>query len=364
MLQKSLVSILSTFLVGLMLIASGTSALFTSQDTNASPFTSGTVTISLDKDSTQGEYYFEVTNMAPGDKEERMMTVTNAGTLELRFDLAHEFDINAGTLGEKLEVSYYKHDGVDDNGDDIWTPITNPNNANLVLAAGASIPIKVDVHLPIDTENIYQGTTAALKIMLSAEQTKNNGTVVSGQIDYLNAGPTYDNDWRSLPFNNWHASQRYQFIVYKEELEALGLSPGAYLEKIAFKSGFSYPDANVNIGDFRIRLKNTTLTELSYWQEGLTLVHHSDIPTGSWATDSWYDFVLSEFVWDGNNLIIDISKNSDAIGWSEGSMWGTDVTGVNRVLGYGTDSLNQYPFTSSPATPSNFIIHTKLFGSN
>jgi predicted ribosomally synthesized peptide with SipW-like signal peptide len=369
MFKKKLVTLLSTFLVGLMLIASGTNAIFTSHDENDNPFTSGTVIVSLDKDSTQGEYYFEVTNMAPGDTEERMITVTNTGTLELRFDLNHEFDTNAGMLGDKLAVSYYKFDGVDGNGDDIWTPITNPTNANLVLAAGASIPIKVDVHLPLDTDDVYQDTTALLNLRLSAEQTKNNEIgSVNGQVNFMNAVQTFElQDYYAphLPFNTYYHDQRYQYIILKEEIEALGFSPGDSIEKISFKAGMQAPNSTIGLNNFTIRMKNTSINSLLFWEEGLTTVYNDFVSTSNWATDSWHEFSLSSFVWSGDNLIVDITRDNTS--WSGyGGMWVTEVSGPNnRVLGFYSDSWDgSYPFAGVHFFPSNYIIHTKLFGSN
>ncbi|WP_158217631.1 TasA family protein [Lottiidibacillus patelloidae] len=174
MIKKKIVMLFSSFLVGLMLIASGTSALFTSQDTNANPFTSGTVILELSGFDQQTNHYFDVGNMAPGDTEEREVTVTNTGTLNMRFNITHEWDVAGGTLGDALTVSYFKYDGLDGNNNEIWTAISQPENANFELASGDSQLIKVEVHLPIGTGNAYQGDTAILNILASGEQTKNN----------------------------------------------------------------------------------------------------------------------------------------------------------------------------------------------
>jgi spore coat-associated protein N len=174
LLKKKVMTIFSTFLVGLMLIASGTSAIFTSHDENDNPFTSGTVILELSGYDAQTNHYFDVGNMAPGDTETREISVDNTGTLDLRFNLSHEWDVTGGILGDALTVSYYKHDGYDQNNADIWTAIQDPESANIELAAGMSQLIKVEIELPIGTNDTYQGATDILNIMVSGEQTKNN----------------------------------------------------------------------------------------------------------------------------------------------------------------------------------------------
>jgi spore coat-associated protein N len=174
LLKKKVMTIFSTFLVGLMLIASGTSAIFTSHDENDNPFTSGTVILELSGYDAQTNHYFDVGNMAPGDTETREVSVDNTGTLDLRFNLSHEWDVAGGILGEKLTITYYKHDGYDQNNADIWTALQDPESANIELAAGMSQLIKVEIELPIGTNDTYQGASDILNIMVSGEQTKNN----------------------------------------------------------------------------------------------------------------------------------------------------------------------------------------------
>jgi predicted ribosomally synthesized peptide with SipW-like signal peptide len=171
LLKQKVMTLLSSFLVGLMLIASGTSALFTSEDSNDNPFKSGTVILELSNYDDVTNHYFNVGNMAPGDTEEREITVTNKGTLDLRFDITHEWDVTGGNLGDALSVSYFMHDGAS------WKLVKKPNNANIVLPKGASKKILVKVHLPLTTDNTYQGETGLLNIMAYAEQTKNNPIV-------------------------------------------------------------------------------------------------------------------------------------------------------------------------------------------
>jgi hypothetical protein len=360
-LKKKITSFLASLLVGAMLIGYGTSAIYTSQAENiGNIFTSGTLTISLDKDSLQGEHYFEIENMAPGDSEVNYITVSNDGTLDLRFDIAGNFDAQAGTLGEKLVVSYYKHDGVDNSGNDIWTPIAHARNANLELGSGDSVDIKIEIDLPLETNNDYQGAKALLNFVVNAEQTKNYA-LNANEVNFMNTINIADYTHSSLPFNTYYEDQRYQYIIYKDELEALGFTAGTTLTKIAFKSGITPPDANLGLNNFTVRMKNTTLNTLTNWEEDLTTVHQSNIATSNWATNTWYEFALSGFVWDGENLIVDVIRDNNA--WANhGSMWVTQVSGENRVLNFYSDSNYAYPYTGVPASSLSYVLHTKLFG--
>jgi predicted ribosomally synthesized peptide with SipW-like signal peptide len=172
MLKKKLVMAVFTAIFGASLIGAGTSAIYTSQaDNTGNTFASGTLVVELDKDSTQGEHYFDVDNMAPGDTEEAIMTVSNTGSLDLRFDLSHTFDINVGTLGNALEVKYYTHDG------NAWVEVTNPTDANIEVASLSSVDVKVEVTLPLSTNDDYQGESTMMKIQVDAEQVKNNPIV-------------------------------------------------------------------------------------------------------------------------------------------------------------------------------------------
>jgi spore coat-associated protein N len=170
MLKKKLVMAVFTAIFGASLIGAGTSAIYTSQaDNTGNTFASGTVVVELDKDSTQGEHYFDVDNMAPGDKVEAEMWVENAGSLDLRFVLSHTFTGDLAGAFEDSDVEYFYNDGGQ------WLNVTGP----LPVDADSNVMahIKVVVTLPLDTGNEYQGKSAMMKIQVDAEQVKNNPIV-------------------------------------------------------------------------------------------------------------------------------------------------------------------------------------------
>ncbi|OZM56537.1 hypothetical protein CIB95_12255 [Lottiidibacillus patelloidae] len=167
MLKKKLGMAVFSAIFGASLIGAGTSAIYTSTATNeGNTFASGTLVVELDKDSMQGEYYFDIDNMAPGDSEEAVMTVSNTGSLDLRFDVSHMF--TSGTLGDALDVTYYEKDDNDN-----WVAVTGPIEIP-ATDPDSSVEIKVVVTLPLVTGDEYQGTSATMELKVDAVQTRNN----------------------------------------------------------------------------------------------------------------------------------------------------------------------------------------------
>ncbi|HEU4962525.1 MAG TPA: TasA family protein [Bacilli bacterium] len=160
--KKIALAMLSTAL-GAALVGAGSFAIFTSsaQNTN-NTFTAGTLNISLDKPD--GTKYFDITNMAPGDSGSAPFTVTNNGSLELRYDLTGSLTgaLAAGANGLKVTIK------------DSAGNVITPGDTNRVLAAGASETLTISWALPLAAGNEYQGTTAQFGVFVAAEQTRNN----------------------------------------------------------------------------------------------------------------------------------------------------------------------------------------------
>jgi predicted ribosomally synthesized peptide with SipW-like signal peptide len=160
--KKTMAMAMATTALGAMLVAGGTFAVFTSSAQNTgNTFTAGTVNISLDKPN--GAYYFDITNIAPGDMGSSTVTVTNNGSLDLRYDLAESLTgALAGANGLQATVK-------DSNG-----VVITPGDTNRVLAASMSEVLTVEWTLPIAAGNEFQGQSAQLGLTVNAEQTKNN----------------------------------------------------------------------------------------------------------------------------------------------------------------------------------------------
>jgi len=157
---------LSFATIGLVssLVGGATFAIFTDSATNDNnTFTAGTVDISMDKPN--GTKYFNIGNIAPGDDGSAPVTVTNDGSLELRYDLDDTLtgDLAAGANGLTVTIK--------DAAGNVITPGTDNNR---VLAAGASETLTVEWELPLAADNQYQGDSATYGLTVNAEQTRNN----------------------------------------------------------------------------------------------------------------------------------------------------------------------------------------------
>jgi predicted ribosomally synthesized peptide with SipW-like signal peptide len=160
-LKKKLGLALVTTALSATLVGAGTFAIFTSQATNsANMFTAGTVVIGVDPAST----FATIENIAPGDSGSGTVTVSNDGSLELRYDITESLtgDLTAGANGLVVTIK-------DSNGN-----VIVPGDNNRVLAAGANEVLTVDWNLPLAAGNEYQAKGATLALTFDAEQTKNN----------------------------------------------------------------------------------------------------------------------------------------------------------------------------------------------
>jgi len=135
------------------LVGGATMAIFTDTDTNTgNTFTAGTVSIQVGVSSIG----VGAGNMAPGDTITGTFTVTNNGTLQLRYDVSA---LAAGPLFAGATPAQ-----VGALGDD----------QDIVLAPGASATVTFTVHLPLGAGNTYQNATGTIDFTISAEQTANN----------------------------------------------------------------------------------------------------------------------------------------------------------------------------------------------
>jgi hypothetical protein len=167
-----------------------TAAIFTdTQALGANAFTTGTVDISAAPASAAVTF----ANMAPGDMVTAPITVSNAGSLQLRYSvrstttenvLAAQLDMtvksnvvtctNAG-FGGSGSVLYGPNDlgsmaGLNVIGD----PAQGADPGDRVLNAAASEVLCVHVSLPLATGNAYQNVTTTASLDFIAEQTANN----------------------------------------------------------------------------------------------------------------------------------------------------------------------------------------------
>lgn len=181
---------------GLVLTAAGgalavtaTGALFTdSAVVSANSFTTGT----LDVAASPASAVFNVASMAPGDDEYAALTISNSGSLAMRYalsssttenTLAAQLDLEIKTGVSSCDASGFSSGttvyGAGDLGSTsginlIGDPTTGAQSGDRTLAASANEALCFKVSLPLATGNSFQGTTTTATLTAAAEQTANN----------------------------------------------------------------------------------------------------------------------------------------------------------------------------------------------
>ena len=168
-------------------------ALFTdSQSVSGNLFSTGTVDISTSPASLLVTY----SNMAPGDEVVGGVTVSNAGTLDLRYAVTSTTTEN--TLAAQLDLTVWDEAAEADAGTAcaatapgtvLYSPadlgstagvniVGNPTQGaqagDRPLAASGSEVLCFKVALPLSTGNAYQALSTTATFAFQAEQTRNN----------------------------------------------------------------------------------------------------------------------------------------------------------------------------------------------
>ena len=158
-----------------------TGAVFTdTENVGANTFTAGTVDIS----TSPGSAVVTFPTMAPGDESVGELTVTNAGSLELRYDVTATTSENtfAANLDMTIKtgVTTCTSGGFGTDGSVVYGAADLGSTSgievisNRVLAGGASEELCIKVALPIGIGNAAQGLTTTASFNFAAEQTANN----------------------------------------------------------------------------------------------------------------------------------------------------------------------------------------------
>jgi len=182
--------------VSLMGLIGAAAAFFTDTkvvDNNL--FTSGTVVLN----TSPTDVVVTFSNMAPGDAYTAPITVTNSGTLRLRYavtSVATDTD-NKHLMGQldltiKSGVSACTNDGFATDGTSVYAaadlgsaapginvigdPKQGPHAGDRELAASAAETLCLNVKLPTSTGNLFQGAVTTATLTFAGEQTVNNMT--------------------------------------------------------------------------------------------------------------------------------------------------------------------------------------------
>lgn len=171
-------------------IGLGTGAIFTdTQQVDANTFSTGTVDISTNPTTALVTF----SGMTPGDQVTNPITVTNSGTLELRYAmtstttenaLAAQLDLtiksgvttctNAGFGGDGTVIYGPADLGSTTGINVIGDPTQGAQTGDRTLAASGSETLCFNVSLPSSTGNAFQGQTTTATFNFQSEQTKNN----------------------------------------------------------------------------------------------------------------------------------------------------------------------------------------------
>lgn len=159
----------------------------------------------------------------------------------------------------------------------------------------------------------------------------------------------------TTPYDTFNEKFRIQFILLEEELLAAGFLPGDKFMGLRLFTGASTPGKD--LVNFRIRLQNTDLTESRDWvEDGWTLVYGpTTIPATEIVANAGYThfFDVATFVWDGRNLLVDISRDDDT--WASGGgniVFDTGYVGRASGTYYSRDP---WPFENTPAAAFDYI---------
>jgi spore coat-associated protein N len=182
-------------IAGLSLITVGTlttGAIFSdSEDLGANSFTTGTLVLGLNPVSA----LFSVTNMAPGDTVSKPLTVSDAGTLGLRYAAtAVATDADGKALRNQLAFTVYSGvtaanctAGTTAGGTVLFgsatigassavfgDPAQGAQAGDRPLGAGTGETLCFVANLPLATDNTFQNAATTVTFTFDAEQTKNN----------------------------------------------------------------------------------------------------------------------------------------------------------------------------------------------
>jgi predicted ribosomally synthesized peptide with SipW-like signal peptide len=164
-----------------------------SQNVDANVFSTGTIDISTNPTTALVTF----SGMAPGDKVTNDITVTNAGSLELRYAVTST--TTEDTLAAQLDLTIWDEAEEGDGGTDcnstppatklygpgnlgsttpgtkvIGDPTQGEDTGDRTLVASANEVLCFNVELPTSTGDTFQGLNTTATFVFAAEQTANN----------------------------------------------------------------------------------------------------------------------------------------------------------------------------------------------
>ncbi len=182
MYRRILLSLLAIGILASLLGLGGLSLFTASTDNDANAFTSGSVDIS----TTPATAFLTMSNMAPGDSVTAQLTVSNTGTLELRYAMTTSAT-NDDTLDLRdaltLTIKTLGTDCTTFDGSELYTgtlangamgdSTPGDDSGDRTLAVSGSEDLCFKVELPSSATG-PEGASTTATFTFDAEQTKNN----------------------------------------------------------------------------------------------------------------------------------------------------------------------------------------------
>jgi spore coat-associated protein N len=187
---RKLLATLAVVSIGASFVVFGSFAVFTdSQSVPSNTFSTGTLDISTSPTSALVTF----SDMAPNDEVTNPITVTNAGSMQLRYavtstttedTLAGQLDLTIKTGVTTCTNAGFDTDGTVIYGPDdlgsvagtnvIGDPAQGADTGDRTLDASANETLCFNVQLPSSTSGAYQGLTTTATLDFQAEQTSSN----------------------------------------------------------------------------------------------------------------------------------------------------------------------------------------------
>lgn len=189
---KKLLATLAVVIVAVSFVVFGSFAVFTdTQNVPGNAFSTGTLDISTNPTSALVTF----SGMAPGDEVTNPITVTNGGTLQLRYAVTSTTTESTPPLDGQLNltiktgVTTCTNAGFDTDGTVIYGPgdlggttginvIGDPaqgdDTGDRTLNVSANETLCFNVELPSSTDESYEGTSTTATLAFQAEQTSSN----------------------------------------------------------------------------------------------------------------------------------------------------------------------------------------------
>jgi hypothetical protein len=179
--RRGIVALLGA--VSVLTIGAGSMSLaqFTDSATSTWAFATGTIDV-----NTSPAVLTAISNMLPGDTATQALTVSNAGTGDLRYAMSVAA---TNPLGTALQLTVKTQDGGGGcaaftgtsvlaattlNGAGFGSSVQGAQAGDRNIAAGATEVLCLRVSLPLTTGNALQAASSAATFTFDAEQTANN----------------------------------------------------------------------------------------------------------------------------------------------------------------------------------------------